>query len=182
MSRRVTRQTGLEIPRAAEFRSVTGKGIRGAVDGREVVVGSAALLSELGIDPGPFRGRADELQSEGLTVSFVSVEGAMAGLLGIADPVREDAAEAMELLRRERIRVVMLTGDERRTADAVARRLGIDEVIAQVLPQEKAAVVKRLQSEGRIVAMAGDGINDAPALAAAAAVARAMKRRRLGMT
>jgi Cu+-exporting ATPase len=158
---------GLDLPRAAEFRSVTGKGVRGRVDGREVAVGSAALLSEIGIEPGTLGEKADALRSEGQSVMFVTVDGKTAGLLGVADPVREDAAEALAALRRERVRIVMLTGDERRTADAVARRLGIDEVIAQVLPEEKAAVVKRLQSEGRVVAMAGDGINDAPALAQA---------------
>jgi len=158
---------GLQIPRSAEFRSVTGKGVRGAVDGIEVAVGSAALLSEMGVELGTLQDKANALQSEGQTVIFVAVEGKPAGLLGIADPVRGDANEAIEALRRERLRIVMLTGDERRTADAVARRLGIDEVIAQVLPEEKAAVVKRLQSEGRTVAMAGDGVNDAPALAQA---------------
>ena len=158
---------GLDPPNVAEFKSVTGKGVRGRVDGSEVAVGSAALLSELGIDPGTLRERADALRSEGQTVVFVAVGGKPVGLVGVADPVREDAVDALEALRRERVRIVMLTGDERRTADQVARRLGIDEVIAQVLPEEKAAVVKRLQSEGRIVAMAGDGINDAPALAQA---------------
>jgi Cu+-exporting ATPase len=158
---------GLDLPRAAEFRSVTGKGVRGVVDGREVAVGNAALCTEMGIDLGALAARADALRSEGQTVVFVSVEGKLAGLLGVADPVREDAIEAIDALRREGVRVVMLTGDERRTADAVARRLGIDEVIAEVLPEEKVAVVKRLQSEGSIVAMAGDGINDAPALAQA---------------
>src|SRR5882672_7618472 len=158
---------GLDLPSVAEFKSVTGKGVRGRVDGSEVAVGSAALLSDLGVDPGALLERADALRSEGQSVVFVVVGGKPVGLLGVADPVREDAVEALEALRRERVRIVMLTGDERRTADAVARRLGIDEVIAQVLPEEKAAVVKRLQSEGRTVAMAGDGINDAPALAQA---------------
>ncbi|HEY6220911.1 MAG TPA: copper-translocating P-type ATPase, partial [Candidatus Eisenbacteria bacterium] len=158
---------GLELPRSAEFRSVTGKGVRGSVDGSEVAVGSAALLSELGIEPGTLQGKADALRSGGQTVVFVAFQAKAVGLLGIADPVREDAGEAIEALRREGVHIVMLTGDERRTADAVARRLGIDEVIAQVLPEEKAAVVKRLQSGGRTVAMAGDGVNDAPALAQA---------------
>ena len=158
---------GLALPRSAEFRSVTGKGVRGTVDGSEVAVGSAALLAEMGVDPGALRDRADALRSEGQTVVFVAIEGKPAGLLGIADPLRKDAGEAIEALRRGRVRIVMLTGDERRTADAVARRLGIDEVIAQVLPEEKAAAVKRLKEEGRTVAMAGDGVNDAPALAQA---------------
>jgi Cu+-exporting ATPase len=157
----------LALPRSAEFRSVTGKGVRGTVDGSEVAVGSAALLAEMGVDPGALRDRADALRSEGQTVVFVAIEGKPAGLLGIADPLRKDAGEAIEALRRGRVRIVMLTGDERRTADAVARRLGIDEVIAQVLPEEKAAAVKRLKEEGRTVAMAGDGVNDAPALAQA---------------
>jgi len=158
---------GLELPRSVEFRSVTGKGVRGAVDGSEVAVGSAALLSEMGIEAGTLQVKADALRSEGQTVIFVAAGGKPVGLLGIADPVRGDAGEAIEALRRERVRIVMLTGDERRTADAVARRLGIDEVIAQVLPEEKAAAVKRLKEEGCTVAMAGDGVNDAPALAQA---------------
>ena len=158
---------GIEVPPSAEFRSVTGKGVRGAVDGSEVAVGSPALFSELGLELGALQVKADALRSGGQTVVLVALDGKPAGVLGIADPVRADAGEAIEALRRERVRVVMLTGDERRTAEAVARRLGIDEVIAQVLPEEKAATVKRLQSEGRAVAMAGDGVNDAPALAQA---------------
>ncbi|MGH3113816.1 MAG: copper-translocating P-type ATPase, partial [Gaiellaceae bacterium] len=158
---------GLRLPDAAEFRSVTGRGVRGVVDGKEVVVGSAALLPQIGIDLGALSSKADALRSEGQTVIFAAVDGKLAGLLGVADPVREDAAEAIEALRREGVRIVMLTGDERRTADAVARRLGIDEVIADVSPEEKVAVVKRLQSQRHTVAMAGDGINDAPALAQA---------------
>ena len=158
---------GLTLPHSAEFRSVTGKGVRGTVDSAEVAVGSAALFSERGIDPGALADKADALRSEGQTVVFVALAGKPAGLLGIADTVRDDAGEAIDALRREGVRIVMLTGDEPRTADAVARRLGIEEVIAQVLPEEKAAAVKRLQSEGRTVAMAGDGVNDAPALAQA---------------
>jgi P-type Cu+ transporter len=158
---------GLKPPRAAEFKSVTGKGVRGVVDGKEVAVGSLALLSEIGVAPGDLTGRADALRAEGQTVIFVAVGRTLAGLLGIADPIRDGAAEAVDALRREGVSIVMLTGDARRTADAVARRLGIDQVIAEVLPLEKSAEVKRLQGAGRIVAMAGDGINDAPALAQA---------------
>ncbi len=158
---------GLDPLRAVEFRSATGKGVRGVVEGREVAVGNAALMSELGAELGALAGKADALRSEGLTVSFVAVERTLAGLLGIADPVREGALEAIEALRREGVSIVMLTGDSRRTAEAVARRLGIDQVMAEVLPIEKSSVVQRLKADGKIVAMAGDGINDAPALAQA---------------
>ena len=158
---------GLKPPRAAEFKSVTGKGVRGVIDGKEVAVGNAALLSEIGVDLGALAGSADALRAEGQTVIFVAVERTLAGLLGIADPLREGTSEAVDALRRDGVSIVMLTGDARRTADAVARSLGIDQVIAEALPLEKVAAVKRLQAAGRIVAMAGDGINDAPALAQA---------------
>ncbi|MBK5258655.1 MAG: HAD-IC family P-type ATPase, partial [Thermoanaerobaculia bacterium] len=149
------------------FSSITGKCVRGTVDGRHIALGNAALLTELGIASSDLVARAETLRAEGQTVMFVVVDGRLAGLIGVADPVKETTAEAVRLLQAEGMRVVMLTGDSRTTADAVAKRLGIDEVIAEVLPDQKAEVVKKLQSEGKIVAMAGDGINDAPALAQA---------------
>jgi Cu+-exporting ATPase len=137
------------------------------VDGRDVALGNRALLDDLGIDPGALAERAESLRAEGQTVMFAAVDGALAGLIGVADPIKPATPEAIRTLNGEGVRVVMLTGDSRTTAGAVARRLAIDEVIAEVLPDQKAEVVKRLQGEGRIVAMAGDGINDAPALAQA---------------
>jgi Cu+-exporting ATPase len=149
------------------FRSVTGKGVTGRVEGAEVALGNVALLESLGVGVEVLRPRAEELRREGQTVMYVAVDGKPAGLLGVADPVKATTAEALALLRREDVRVVMLTGDSRTTAEAVARQLGLDEVVAEVLPEGKGDVVKRLQSEGRVVAMAGDGVNDAPALAQA---------------
>jgi Cu+-exporting ATPase len=158
---------GATVRAASEFASLTGKGVRGIVDGRRVALGNAALLTELGVDPGELASRAEALRAEGQTVVFVVVDEQPAGLLGVADPVKETAEEAIRELHAEGLRIVMLTGDNETTARAVAARLGIDEVIAGVLPAGKAEVVRRLQREGRIVAMAGDGINDAPALAQA---------------
>jgi Cu+-exporting ATPase len=158
---------GIKLGEVRDFRSVTGKGIVGQVDGRPVALGNVGLLDELRIDVGPLAERAGSLRREGQTVMFVAVDGKIAGLLGVADAVRATTAEAIDILHREGLRLIMLTGDSRATADAVARTLGIDEVVAEVLPQEKHAIVKRLQGEGHIVAMAGDGINDAPALAQA---------------
>jgi Cu+-exporting ATPase len=161
------RERGVEPAAAADFQSHTGKGVRGRVDGREVALGTAAFVAELGIATDALAGRADALRQKGQTVVFVAVDGRAAGLLGVADPVKGSTREALRRLHKEGVRVVMLTGDSRATAEAVARELGIDEVVAEVLPEEKGAVVKRLQAEGRVVAMAGDGINDAPALAQA---------------
>jgi Cu+-exporting ATPase len=149
------------------FESLTGRGVRGRVDGHGVAIGTSALLRELGVDRGPLGTRADELRAEGQTVFFVAIDGRAAGLLGVADPIKATTPEAIEALHAEGLRIVMLTGDARATAEAVARRLGIDEVIAEVLPDQKAAAIARFEAEGRIVAMAGDGINDAPALAKA---------------
>jgi Cu+-exporting ATPase len=159
---------GAVLAEASDFRSATGKGITGTVGGRAVALGNRKLLDDLGLDPGSLAGRAESLRTEGQTVMFVAVDGRIAGLVGVADPIKETTPRAIAELHGEGLRVVMLTGDTRTTADAVARRLAIDEVIAEVLPDEKAEVVKRLEREGRRVAMAGDGINDAPALAAAA--------------
>jgi Cu+-exporting ATPase len=163
-------ERGVRPTPSEEFSSVTGKGVTGTVAGRSVALGNRALLDELGIDPSlvdPLAGRAETLRDEGQTVMFVVVDGRPAGLLGVADPVKETTPEAIEALHRRGIRVVMLTGDSETTARAVASRLGIDEVVAEVLPDQKVEVVRRLQDEGRFVAMAGDGINDAPALARA---------------
>ncbi len=158
---------GLKLSDALEFRSLTGLGVSARVDGRNVLAGNAALLGNNGIEPGELDARAEDLRRDGNTVMFVAIDGRAAGLVGVADPVKENAAEALSALRTEGVRVVMLTGDSRVTAEAVARRLGIDEVHAGVLPQRKAEVVRELKEAGRVVAMAGDGINDAPALAAA---------------
>ena len=150
-----------------DFRSLTGKGVIGNVDGHSVALGNLALLQELGNDPGPLLARAEELRREGHTVMFVAIDNRAAGLVAVSDPIKQSTHEAIEVLHRESIRIVMLTGDSRTTAEAVARRLGIDRVEAEVLPEQKAEVIKRLQSEGRVVGMAGDGVNDAPALAQA---------------
>ena len=158
---------GIAPGRAEAFQSVTGKGVTGQVDGHEVALGNLALLRDLNIDAGDLPRKADEMRAEGETVMFLAVDGRAAGLIGVADPVKSSTPEAIRDLHREGIQVVMLTGDSRRTAEAVARRLGIDRVEAEVLPDQKARVVKELQARGRIVAMAGDGINDAPALAQA---------------
>jgi Cu+-exporting ATPase len=152
---------------AESFESRTGKGIGGRVGGRPVALGNAALLEELGVDPGPLTARAEALRAEGQTVMFAALDGRAAGLLAVADPIKQTTPEAIAQLHREGVRIVMLTGDNRTTAEAVARKLGLDEVEADVLPDQKAAAVKRLQVRGRVVAMAGDGVNDAPALARA---------------
>ena len=149
------------------FRSLTGKGITGKVAGRLVALGNLKLFEELGIAPEDLGRRAEQRRVEGQTVILVAVDGKAAGLLGVADPIRASTAGAIEILRSEGIRLVMVTGDSRTTAQAVARKLGIDQVEAEVLPEQKAAIIKRLQAEGRVVAMAGDGVNDAPALAQA---------------
>jgi P-type Cu+ transporter len=160
-------ERGITLASVYRFESRTGKGVMGEVAGRAVALGSRALLSELGIDVGLLGPEADTRRAEGETVLFASVDGSAAGLLGVADPIKETTRQAIEELHRERLRVVMVTGDNRTTAQAVAKRLGIDQVLAEVLPDQKVEAVKRLQSEGRVVAMAGDGINDAPALARA---------------
>jgi Cu+-exporting ATPase len=158
---------GVALSKAIDFTSMTGKGVRGKVDGHDVALGNRALVEQLGADAGAIADRAEALRRDGQTVMFVVVDGNVAGLVGVADPVKETTAEAIDALHREGLRLVMLTGDSRTTAQAVASKLGIDEVIAEVLPDQKAAAVKRLQEQGHVVAMAGDGINDAPALAQA---------------
>jgi Cu+-exporting ATPase len=161
------REKGVELAEARDFESVTGKGVIGKVDGRTVGLGNSSLMAEQGADAGRFDERAEALRKDGQTVMFVVVDGKPAGLVGVTDPIKQSTPEAIKLLHDEGIRIVMLTGDSRTTAEAVAKKLGIDEVEAEVLPQQKGEVVKQLQREGRIVAMAGDGINDAPALAQA---------------
>lgn len=157
----------LELPAAEEFRSLTGKGVAARIEGREVALGNAALLDELGIAAGPLAEQAEALRRDGATVMHLVVDGAVAGLIAVADPVKETTPAAIAALRAAGLRIVMLTGDNRTTAAAVAGRLGIDEVEAEVLPEDKGAVIGRLKGEGRVVAMAGDGVNDAPALAEA---------------
>ncbi|TAK10455.1 MAG: heavy metal translocating P-type ATPase [Candidatus Manganitrophaceae bacterium] len=160
-------ERGLPLTEAKEFRSITGKGAAAIVDGRKVALGNRALFEELKLPVDPLAERAEALRRDGQTVIFVAIDGKPAGLLGLADPIKESTPAAIAALKRERIRTVMLTGDSRTTADSVARKLGIDEVIAEVLPEQKSEAIKRLQAEGHRVAMAGDGINDAPALAQA---------------
>ena len=158
---------GVEVAAASSFESFTGKGVIGDVEGHRIALGNRSLLNELKLDPGEMGAQAESLRSGGQTIMFLVVDGKSAGLIGVADPIKETTAEAVKQLHAEGIRVVMLTGDSRTTAEAVARKLDIDEVVAEVLPDQKVEVVKRFQNEGRIVAMAGDGINDAPALAQA---------------
>jgi P-type Cu+ transporter len=161
------RERGVRPSKVENFGSETGKGVKGTVAGRNVAVGNVKLLEDLSIDQDGLEARAEQLRSEGQTVMFAVLDGRLSGLLGVADPIKSSAADAIRKLHSDGIRVVMLTGDNRTTAQAVAHQLGLDEVEADVLPGEKAAVVKRLQAAGRIVAMAGDGVNDAPALAQA---------------
>ena len=158
---------GVTLGSVTHFESLTGRGVKGRVENREVALGNWALLDEMRIPLGPLAARAEALRSEGQTVIFVAVDGAIAGLLGVADPIKASTPEAIRQLHADGVRVVMLTGDSRATAAAVAARLGIDQVIAEVQPGEKAAAIKELQAGGRFVAMAGDGVNDAPALAQA---------------
>ena len=150
-----------------EFESITGKGVIGMIDGQRIALGNHKLLDDIGINPSEHLEKADKMRAEGETVMFVTVDGEVIGLLGVADPIKETTPEAIDSLHKEGIRIVMLSGDSRTTAEAVARKLNIDDVIAEVLPSEKAQVIKKLQDERRVVAMAGDGINDAPALAQA---------------
>ena len=158
----------IELPATDSFASHTGKGVSGTIEGRSVALGNRAMLEQVGVDPAALESQADALRAQGQGVLFVAIDGKLAGLVAVADPIKDSAAQAIAALRRAGVRVVMLTGDVRRTADAVAQAIGgIDEVFADVLPDQKLAVIARLRKEGRIVAMAGDGINDAPALAAA---------------
>jgi Cu+-exporting ATPase len=161
------RDRGVEPADVREFHSITGKGVAGVVDGRRVAIGNVSLLESLNVDAGALVERADALRRDGRTAMFVAVDSTIAGVLGVADPIKTSTPEAIAALHREGIKVVMVTGDNRTTADAVARAVGIDRVEADVLPEHKVAIVKQLQQQGERVAMAGDGVNDAPALAAA---------------
>jgi P-type Cu+ transporter len=161
------RERGTRIGAATDFTSITGKGITGKVDGKEVAVGNAPLLDYIGASAGDLAKQAEQLRSEGQTVMFVAIDRRAAGLLGVSDPIKTTTPEAIKLLHAAGIRIRMLTGDNRSTAETVAKRLHIDDVEAEVLPEQKTGAVKRLQAEGHKVAMAGDGVNDAPALAQA---------------
>jgi Cu+-exporting ATPase len=158
---------GIELTKVDGFESITGKGVRGRVDEFDVALGNKRLLEDLGVDTSSLAAKAEEMRAEGQTAMFVTINGKPAGVVGVADPIKESTAEAIRTLHQEGVRVVMLTGDSKTTANAVAKKLNIDSVIAEVLPNQKAEAIKKLQSEGRFVAMAGDGINDAPALAQA---------------
>ena len=156
----------IELVAIEGFQSVTGKGVKGTLEGKPVAIGNAALMAEVGASPESSRAKAETLQKEGRTVMYVALGGKCAGLIAVADPIKDSTAEAIEQLKREGVKVVMVTGDNQATAEAVARKLGID-FEADVLPDKKAEAVKKLQDAGAIVAMAGDGVNDAPALAQA---------------
>jgi Cu+-exporting ATPase len=157
----------LRLSNAGNFQSVTGKGIVGTVDQSKVALGNQKLLDDLGIHAAEAKELAEKLREDGQTVMFVVIENAVAGLLGVSDPIKQSTPEAIRMLHANGVKIVMLTGDSRTTAEAVAKKLGIDEFQAEVLPEQKVEVVKLLQAEGKVVAMAGDGINDAPALAQA---------------
>jgi P-type Cu+ transporter len=161
------RERGIELTDAAEFASVTGKGVRGLVGNQAVVLGNQAMMRDAGLDPGALVDQAKLLRGVGQTAMFVGVDGSIIGIVGVADPVKASTPDAVRSLRAEGLRIVMMTGDNRTTAEAVAKEIGVDDVIADVLPDQKAEHVRALQAEGHVVAMAGDGINDAPALAAA---------------
>ncbi|HEY6363150.1 MAG TPA: heavy metal translocating P-type ATPase [Candidatus Binatia bacterium] len=160
-------ERGLDLTDAREFRSITGRGVAGSVDGKRVALGNRKLLEELNVDATDLWNHSEELRRDGQTVMYVVFEEVVAGLVSVADPVKQSTPEAIEMLHEDGIKIMMLTGDNRTTAEAVARKLGIDEVYAEVLPEKKIEVVRDLQSKGRMVAMAGDGVNDAPALAQA---------------
>ncbi len=161
------KEKGVAAAEPSDFRSETGKGVSGKVDGRAVSLGNAALMADLGIDLGDLTAKADELRGSGATALFIAVDGKPGGVIAIADPIKGSTRAALDSLRSDGIHVVMLTGDNRKTAEAVARQLGIDDVEADVLPEDKNRIVRKLRAFGKVVAMAGDGVNDAPALAEA---------------
>jgi Cu+-exporting ATPase len=158
---------GVHPAEVHDFQAIPGKGVQGVVEGHTVLLGTPSLLAGAGVAVDPLRGAVEAMRAEGQTVMLMAVDGRAAGVFAVADPIRASTPEAIRLLHAEGLRIIMLTGDSRTTAEAVARRLDLHDVIAEVLPQDKKAVVKRLQDEERIVVMAGDGINDAPALAQA---------------
>jgi Cu+-exporting ATPase len=161
------KERGFAIQEPEEFASVTGKGVTGVIGGRRVALGNTKLMADLGITLGDLEAQADLLRGEGATALYLALDGKPGGIIAVADPVKPTTPEALEMLRTDSLRIIMLTGDNRRTAEAVAKKLGITDVVADVLPEDKNAVVKKLRAEGRVVAMAGDGVNDAPALAEA---------------
>jgi Cu+-exporting ATPase len=161
------KERGVELKNVTGFASVTGKGVTGTIGGRVVAVGNAGLFKDLGVASADLESRADALRRDGATAMFVAVDGRPAGSIAVAVPIKATTPAALASLRADGIRIVLLTGDNRTTAQAVAAKLGITEVEAEVLPEQKDAVVRRLRAQGRVVAMAGDGVNDAPALAAA---------------
>ena len=160
-------ERGIEFAKAEDFEAVTGKGVKGIVDGKSVALGNAALIKDLGLDSGPLVDTANARRDEGETVMFIVLDGAIAGLVSVADPIKETTPAALKALHELGFRIIMATGDNERTAQAVASRLGIDEIRADVLPEDKARIIRELQATGKKVAMAGDGVNDAPALAQA---------------
>ncbi|HKW14210.1 MAG TPA: heavy metal translocating P-type ATPase, partial [Candidatus Krumholzibacteria bacterium] len=160
-------ERGLVLASVESFQSITGQGVTGRVEDQVLALGNRAMMDALRIDTSALATRADELRSDGQTTMFVAVGGKIAGLIQVADPIKSSTSEAIRTLHAEGVRIVMLTGDSTITAQAVAKKLGIDEVMAEVQPDQKVAAIMRLQAEGRVVAMAGDGINDAPALAQA---------------
>ena len=164
---REAERRGIDIPRVEGFESRTGRGVTAMFEGRRIGLGNSKLVEELGADVSTVLSRAEELRREGHTVMFVAAGERVAGLIGVSDPIKASTREAIDGLHAHRIRVIVLTGDSRITAEAVARKLQLDEVRAEVLPNEKANVIRELQNQGRVVAMAGDGVNDAPALAQA---------------
>jgi Cu+-exporting ATPase len=160
-------QRGLTLAPVASFDSLSGKGVAGTIEGQRITIGNGSMMQVAAIDVSALEKTAEEMRQEGATAVFVAIDGRPCGLLAIADPIKATTPEAMRSLRNAGIRIVMLTGDNRTSADAVARKLGIEEVEAEILPEDKARIVERLRRQGRVVAMAGDGVNDAPALAAA---------------
>jgi Cu+-exporting ATPase len=160
-------ERSLTLAKTEDFNAVTGKGVTGKIEGKAVSLGNARMIADLGLEPGDWSDKADKRRDDGETAMFAVVDGQIAGLICVADPVKETTPEALENLHGLGLRIVMATGDNERTARAVAARLGIDEIRADVLPEDKARIIRELQEQGHRVAMAGDGVNDAPALAQA---------------
>jgi Cu+-exporting ATPase len=161
------KEANIKTEKVTHFDSITGKGVRGEIRGHKIALGNQAMMNDLNVDFGILKDRANELRSEGQTVMFVAVDNTAAGIIGVADPIKASTLQAIQALHQQKIKIIMLTGDSQKTALAVAKKLGIDEVVAEVLPEQKLDAIKKFQSEGFVVGMAGDGINDAPALAQA---------------
>ena len=160
-------EKGISANESSDFSSITGKGVKGVVDNKQVALGNKALMQDMAVEFGELSNKAEELRGDGQTVMFVAIDNKAAGIIGVADPIKETTVPAIKALHEEGLKVVMLTGDSRTTALAVAKKLNIDDVIAEVLPEQKVEAVEKLQKQNHVVAMAGDGINDAPALAKA---------------